>query len=330
MSEPVFLPGPDEAVPAHYGNPLAEQRALASGGAIVDVSHRSVVTVTGQDRLGWLHSLTTQHVVDLEPGQCTELLVLSPKGHIEHHVRVVDDGQCTWLLGEPGAGAGLASWLDSMKFLKQVEVADVSAHWATFVVPASMPQRGVVTWVSAWPTQQPGSCSYAAVPDQEHPGHRFAWVETLVPVGEPAFVGVSRAGTWALEALRVAAWLPRLGAETDHRTIPHELDWLRSTVHLQKGCYRGQETIARVKNLGKPPRRLVHVHLDGSEHALPEVGEPVMCGDRSVGRLTTVVQHFEDGPVALAVVKRSVPLTAQLQVAGVAVTAEPVVWLEEW
>ena len=112
--------------------------------------------------------------------------------------------------------------------------------------------------------------------------------------------------TWAAEALRVAAWRPRLGFETDHRTIPHEVDWLRTAVHLHKGCYRGQETIARVHNLGRPPRRLVFLHLDGSGHVLPDAGSPVLLGEREVGRLTSVGRHHEDGPVALAVVKRSV------------------------
>ena len=78
------------------------------------------------------------------------------------------------------------------------------------------------------------------------------------------------AGIWAAEALRVAAWRPRLGFETDHRTIVHEVDWLRTAVHLHKGCYRGQETVARVHNLGRPPRRLVFLHLDGSGHVLPD------------------------------------------------------------
>ena len=84
--------------------------------------------------------------------------------------------------------------------------------------------------------------------------------------------GRALAGTWALEALRVEAWRPRLGLETDHRTIPHEVDWLRTAVHLAKGCYRGQETVARVHNLGRPPRRLVMLHLDGCGHSLPGAG----------------------------------------------------------
>ena len=133
------------------------------------------------------------------------------------------------------------------------------------------------------------------------------------------------AGTWAAEALRVAAWRPRVGHETDHRTIPHEVDWLRTAVHLHKGCYRGQETVARVHNLGRPPRRIVFVHLDGSGHLVPDAGAPVVHDGREVGRLTTVARHHEDGPIALAVVKRSVPDDVDLLVGDVAAAQTVVV-----
>jgi folate-binding protein YgfZ len=122
------------------------------------------------------------------------------------------------------------------------------------------------------------------------------------------------AGLWAAEALRIAAWRPRLGLETDHRTIVHELDWLRTAVHLHKGCYRGQETVARVHNLGRPPRRLVFLHLDGSGHVLPAQGSEVRAGDRVIGRVTSVGRHHVDGPIALAVIKRNTDPTLELLV----------------
>jgi folate-binding protein YgfZ len=123
----------------------------------------------------------------------------------------------------------------------------------------------------------------------------------------------------------VAAWRPRLGFETDHRTIPHEVDWLRTAVHLHKGCYRGQETVARVHNLGRPPRRLVFLHLDGSGHTLPARGAAVELDGRAVGHLTSVARHFEDGPIALALVKRNTPVEAVLAVEGLSAAQEEIV-----
>ncbi len=311
--------GPDATVAAHYGDPLREQRLLLEGLAVVDLSHRGVVTVTGPDRLSWLHSITTQQLTGLPPRESRETLVLSPKGHIEHDLHLVDDGATTWITTEPGTAPALVAWLDGMRFMLRVEVADVSADWAVLGEPSGAEAKPgeLLAWRDPWPGLVGDTAAYGPV--EGHPAQGRAWREVLVPVAElEAAVGDrDLAGSWAAEALRVAAWRPRLGFETDHRTIAHETDWLRTAIHLHKGCYRGQETVARVHNLGRPPRRLVFLHLDGSGHTLPERGAPVMLGDRSVGLLTSVARHHEDGPIGLALVKRNTPLDATLVVGGV-------------
>ena len=117
----------------------------------------------------------------------------------------------------------------------------------------------------------------------------------------------SPAGHDAFEALRVSSVRPRLGTDTDDRAIPHEMGWIGSAVHLQKGCYRGQETVSRVANLGRPPRQLVLLHLAAGDDPLPPPGTPVLAaeGGRAVGRIGTAVRHHELGTVALALLKRS-------------------------
>lgn len=309
----VAATGRDAGVAAHYGDPVREQRHLHDGSGVVDLSHRAVVTVTGADRLSWLHSLTTQHLTDLAPGVSAETLLLSPKGHIENALHLVDDGATTWITTEPGAGAPLVEFLDRMRFMLRVEVGDVTDAYAVLGEPSSSTQAaaGHVVWVDPWPGLVGDTAAYGPEP---HPAAGRAWRELIVPRSELEAVVADRplVGLWAAEAERVTAWRPRFGAETDHRTIAHEVDWLRTAVHLHKGCYRGQETIARVHNLGRPPRRLVFLHLDGSGHVLPEAGASLMHGGRSVGHLTSVVRDHEDGPVALALVKRSVPVDAVL------------------
>lgn len=311
--------GADAGVAWHYGEPVAEQRALDRGTGVADLSHLGVVRVTGPDRLTWLHSITSQDLLSLAPRTSTELFVLDPQGHVEHAAGVVDDGTSVWLVTEPQDAAPLAAWLDRMRFTLRVEIVDETARLAVVgeTVAAEGGEGEPVTWRDPWPATAPGSTRYGPA-DAEHPGAGRAWRLVLVPretladaVAAREAAGLRLVGTWATEAARVAAWRPRLGAETDERTIPHELDWLRTAVHLHKGCYRGQETIARVHNLGRPPRRLVQLHLDGSADVLPEPGAEVHLADdpegRAVGRLTSVVRHHELGPVALAVVKRSVP-----------------------
>lgn len=274
----------DAGVAAHYGDPYREQRGLAEGAATVDLFHRPVVRIAGVDRLTWLHSLTTQHLTDLEPGRWTQALVLSPHGHVEHHLQLVDDGAAVWAHLEPGTAAALLDFLGSMQFLLRVEAADVTAEWAVL--------------------------------------HQ-AGADRLVPRTDVSAYDGELAGLWAYEALRVAARRPRLGVDTDHRTIPNEVGWLTTAVHLDKGCYRGQETVARVHNLGRPPRRLALLHLDGSDSELPATGEPVLLGEREVGRVGTAVRHHELGPLALGLVKRQVPDDAELLAGTVPARIDP-------
>ncbi|MFG2135250.1 YgfZ/GcvT domain-containing protein [Streptomyces sp. NPDC048650] len=319
MKSPLLsLPGavpaeaPDEGVAAHYGDLFREQRALADGSGFVDLSHRGVVTVTGAERLSWLHLLLTQHVSELPPGQATEALILSAHGHIEHAVSLVDDGTTTWLHTEPGTQEALIAYLESMKFFYRVEVTDRTEEIAVVHLPA-----GSISEV-------PESAVVRETPQGRDLFLPRAELESFAAAHGPAI------GILALEALRVEAHRPRLGRETDHRTIPHELGWIGSAVHLQKGCYRGQETVARVHNLGKPPRRLVFLHLDGSEVHLPPHGTPVRLASdgeegRQLGFVTTSARHHELGPIALALVKRNVPVDAELMAGGTAAAQEVVV-----
>ncbi|WP_221348307.1 YgfZ/GcvT domain-containing protein [Streptomyces beigongshangae] len=319
LSLPGAVPaeGADEGVAAHYGDLFREQRALADGTGFVDLSHRGVVAVTGGDRLSWLHLLLTQHVSDLPVGQATEALILSPHGHVEHALYLVDDGATTWAHVEPGTQDALIAYLESMKFFYRVEVTDRTGEFAVVHLPAGsiaeVPE-GVVVRETSYGRDLflPRADLEAFARDEDATGHGPA------------------AGLLAYEALRVEQHRPRLGFETDHRTIPHELGWIGSAVHLQKGCYRGQETVARVQNLGKPPRRLVFLHLDGSEVHLPPHGAELRLADegpegRKIGFVTTSVRHHELGPIALGLVKRNVPVDAHLMADTTAAAQEVVV-----
>ncbi len=314
--------GLDAGVAAHYGDPNKEQRLLAGylgkpGTAVVDLSHRGVVTVAGPDRLSWLNTLSSQDVTKLPAHVGTELLLLTIQGRIEYDAHVVDDGETTWLIVETAEAEPLAQWLNSMRFTLRVEAADVSADWAVLGSSVEVPEwEKHLVWVDPWPAVGAGGYNYSATPEDKHPGLERPWREYLVPRAELETAVGDRplAGAWAAEALRVAAWRPRNGAETDEKTIPHELDLIRTAVHLSKGCYKGQETIARVHNLGRPPRRLVFLQLDGSLHTLPAAGSEVVLDDRVVGTVTSAAQHYEMGPIALALIKRNVDPNAVLTV----------------
>jgi tRNA-modifying protein YgfZ len=336
-------------VAAHYGDPMREQRVLATAVGLVDRSHRGVVAVPGEERIGWLHTLTSQHLAQLRPGEGSELLVLSPHGHIEQHAMVAEDGTTTWLDTEPGSACDLLAYLEKMRFFARVDPRDVTAEWAVLALVGPDAPEAAATLGAAGLTAPdvlpvPGpKFAAGSVPPRSSarydvrplPGGGWArrvplGVDLLVPrASVPSVVdrltgaGVPLAGLWAYEAMRVQHRMARVGFETDHRTIPAEVDLLARAVHLDKGCYRGQETVARVHNLGRAPRRLVLLHLDGmSADQLPPVGTPVTLDDRAVGFVGTAVRHFELGPIALALVKRNVPDDARLLVDGVAAAIE--------
>jgi len=326
------LPGMESDLdgPAHRGDPLAEQRAMARSAAVVDRSQRGVLAVSGPDRLSWLHLLLTQHVSELPADTGTETLILDANGRVLHHLVLAHSGDTVYLDTEPGQVPAVLDYLQKMVFWSQVQLRDASSELAVLSVVGPQVPAVLATAGIAVPDRPgdvralTGSGLVDSGPADGGLVRRSSWpgpdaVDLLVPRAEReswwerlVAAGARPAGALAFEAMRVAALRPRLGVDTDERTIPHEVGWIGSAVHLTKGCYRGQETVARVANLGRPPRRLVLLHLDAGDERLPVPGDPVLRDGRPVGRVGTVTLHHELGPVALALVKRSVPVEAEL------------------
>jgi len=344
--------------PEHFGNPLREQALLAQGQAWAWLS-RDVVEVSGADRLSYLTTVSTQVLTDLEnDGQSRQVLFLDANGHILYAALAVaalmpDSGeQSVLLLVDAGCGEGLAQLLNSRRFMLRVQ-AQVRPNWQVAGAIGDGVQKlaGVVenlvtTWRDPWPGITPGGSTYFT--GTRHPGanYRAGGVVVALEAGQAApgqapgpsqaaasgqepgqalaaaglTQGLTQVGELAWEALRIEAGLPRWAREVDARAIPNELDWLRTGVHLNKGCYPGQETIARTVNLGRPPRRLVQLQLAGWQGQLPEVGARVYLpvGDnpagKVVGTITSVARHWELGNIALALVRRGVPAQAELAV----------------
>lgn len=373
--------------PEHFGNPLREQALLAQGQAWAWLS-RDVVEVSGADRLGYLTTVSSQVLTDLEnDGQSRQVLFLDANGHILYAALAVsalvpapvsgglsgaDDAartadaaagqasassatpgesapaeqaapgeQSVLLLVDAGCGDGLAQLLNSRRFMLRVQAQvrpDLQVAGAIgdgVQKLADVVKNLVTTWHDPWPGITPGGSTYFT--GARHPGanYRAGGVVVALEAGQAApgqeqalgqeaapgqTTGLTQVGELAWEALRIEAGLPRWVREVDARAIPNELDWLRTGVHLNKGCYPGQETIARTVNLGRPPRRLVQLQLAGWQGQLPEVGARVYlpAGDnpagKAVGTITSVARHWELGNIALALVRRGVPAQAELAV----------------
>ena len=314
--------GPDAGAVWHYGDPLGEQRAAMDGAVVVDRSHRAVLQLTGGERKSWLHNISTQHVSELPEGTVTQNLSLDGQGRVEDHWIQTELDDVTYLDTESQRGEPLLAYLRKMVFWAEVaiEAADMAVlsllgpQLADGRVLGALGLDSLPAENTATPLPDGGFVRRMSGPgielDLVVPSAQAAdWLDRLTAAG------ARRAGVWTYEAYRVVALRPRLGVDTDERTIPHEVGWIGNAVHLDKGCYRGQETVARVHNLGKPPRMLVLLHLDGSTDR-PATGDPVLAGGRAVGRLGTVVDHVDLGPVALALLKRGLPADAALTTGG--------------
>jgi folate-binding protein YgfZ len=299
MSAVLVEAGPDKGAIWHFGEPVKEQRALEAGTAWADLSHLSVVAVSGDDRLKWLHDLTTQFLSDLEVGIWKSAMILDPQGHVEYQFNVVDDGNTSWLVLDPGYADTLVAYLTKMKFMLKVDVRDATSEYAVLRAPGATTELGG---------------PFALVPRNE-----------VVEMAQTFNAVATQVGTWALDAERVAAHRPRIGFETDHKSIPNELGVLNGAVHMNKGCYRGQETVAKIFNLGNPPRRLVMLHLDGSDVGFPATGTKVENDGVVVGFIGTVARHHELGTIALAMIKRNTPTDSTLSIDGIPASQQVIV-----
>jgi folate-binding protein YgfZ len=321
---------PEAGVPWHWGDPFAEQRTASRGVVVIDRSHREFLAVTGEERLSWLHLVISQHVTELAEGTGTEALVLDSQGRVETHMVLAHLDGTVYLDTDPGPSVTsalpkggpqtLREYLEAMKFWSKVDIRDATGELALLTVLGPDAER-VLSAAGAEVGPEP--YAVAALPGGGF-ARRMPWpgrnsVDLAVPRTDLATwwkrltdAGARAAGSWVFDALRVESLRPRLGVDTDERTIPHEVNWVGSAAHVAKGCYRGQETVSKVHNVGRPPRNLLLLHLDGSPEVTPETGDPVLLDGRTVGRIGTVIQHHELGPIALALVKRSTPVGAEL------------------
>lgn len=312
---------------------MIEQRSLSDGNSVCLMDPCGIISVSGVDRLTWLHSLLSQNLKNLNPGDSAEALLLDPQGRIEQQIKIIDDGQTTWLMVNQENTQPLMDWLTKMVFRMKVELQDRSGDFVVVGSVKPKPELAFVSnsqplvWKDQWPGVTPGGYRYSTR------AISYSWFEHLLEVSkvDSSLSNESLAGTMAADALRVAAGRPRAQSEIDEKSLPHELDLLSTAVHLSKGCYRGQESVAKVHNLGHPPRRLTFLHLDGSEHSLPDIGDEIResGSEKVVGKITSAAQHFEMGPIALAVISRSVPEDAALEVSSsgglIAATQEVIV-----
>ena len=298
-----------KGVPWQYGNPLVEQRITEP--TLVDRSHRAVVAVSGPDAPTFLNNLLSQKLDDVADGFAASALDLDAQGRILHHADVAVAGGVYYFDLPSYQRESFVDFLRKMVFWSEVTIEEPDLGVLTILGPVAQPDLGQAF------TRRLDGWGGIGRTDIAVPRPQIAEVADQFPL----------AGLMAFTAYRVAAGEPETRADLDEKSIPHEAPNLINrgeairAVHLEKGCYRGQETVARVENLGRSPRLLVKLQLDGSSPTEPEIGAEITAGGRKVGRLGTVVHDADEGPVALALVKRSA-LQAPLDIDGTAASVD--------
>ncbi|WP_342320170.1 YgfZ/GcvT domain-containing protein [Corynebacterium mayonis] len=287
----------------HYGNPLGEQRALSTTPVLIDRSHRRVIKVHGPDAPSFLNNLLSQKLDDVAAGFSASALDLDIHGHILHQADIYFDGDAYFLDLPSYQAQSFSTFLHRMVFWSEVTIEDSDLGIITILAPAG---HETLTDLGAVFTRGPSTWGRVQRTD-------IALPRKDLPRAAEEFItaGGALAGLMAFTAERVWAGEPEPRADLDDKSIPHEVESFINrgehigAVHLNKGCYRGQETVARVENLGRSPRVMVMLHLDGSAPIEPTPGSEITVGGRRAGRVGTVVHDAEYGPIALAAVKRS-------------------------
>ena len=324
----------DQDVAWHYGDPLREQKNLVQALGAVDISNRGVIKITGSDNKTFLHALTSQHIERMNHQDSCVTLLLTPNGHIEHELHVINNEKEIYLIVEKSSLVPVLEFFKKMVFMSQVEIVDETDNLATVFEPVRQVHDLFPTWLTPLnytgePISDAGQ-SAGGDPNKyvpQRPGI-FQGREILIPRNELENylkLKAPLAGTWALEAIRIAAGVVRIIVDADHKTIPHEIGLIGNAVHLEKGCYRGQETVARVHNLGRPPRKLVLIHLDGSPNRLPKPKSPIIVDGNEVGVIGSSAQHYELGPIALGIVKAKTEVLLNVAVDDIPGTIEEIV-----
>lgn len=356
-------PHPDvTGVAWHYGEPLSEQRAITSTGAIVDRSHRRVIRVTGPEAAAFLHNLLSQKLDDVQAGWSGSALDLDTQGRILHTMDIAvttdtsadanasagdgagsgtgdgagaaaaPEGLAFYLDCEAGKFDSLRDFLQKMIFWSQVTIEEADLAIITVLGgPTDMQLPSQTVYSRTVSTATPAGASSAQPTTGLWEASR---TDIAVPreqleaaVEELESTGLQLIGLMAYTAERVKA-LEAESVDLDEKSIPHEIPhWIGrgervGAVHLKKGCYRGQETVARVENLGRSPRVLVLLHLDGSAPTMPSPGADIQVKGRRVGKLGTVIDDCDYGPIALGIIKRSALDAGQVNIGDVAASID--------
>lgn len=302
--------------PAHFGDPEGEYNAASNGVALFDASFLTKVRATGGDHIEYLNRRLSQRVIETEPGVVVRANQLSGDGRMEADLEFIRVKESESLLVAPPAVAGnyLQALADKYVFTEDAAFVDETPQWGTVALIG--PKAGEVLEALNLPTPEAGQMNEGKIGEANVMTHRseyfFGSILLHFDVGDAGTVwktvkeaveksGGRPLGFLAFDTLRVehgAAWW---GIDLTERSIPLEAD-LMTAIHTNKGCYPGQETIAKILNLGHPARKLTGISFEGEDPPAP--GSPLTVDGREVGQLSSSTWSPRLGrPIGLAMMK---------------------------
>ncbi len=301
------------SVPAHYGDTTSEHRAVRQAVGISDLSHRGKIRVSGEDRMNWLQSVASNDVLQLRPGQGCYSSFLTHKGKMLTYFRLYVQLDAVML--EDVGEIGEATFQALRKFLlygTKAKMENCAESWglllvsgpkAAYVIQSAfgvdVADLQPVNFVSA----QIGG-GQVLVLRTEETGE--VDIEVLLPADSLSTAwnsvmeagskfGIKAVGTHAREALRLEAGIPKAGADLNEEIVPPEANLEGKAFSLSKGCYPGQEVVARMDTYGNVRRHLVGLMMKDS--AVPAAGAKLFAGDREVGWISSATRSPQLGRV---------------------------------
>jgi glycine cleavage system T protein (aminomethyltransferase) len=306
-------------IPACYSGVGEEYQALQEGAGIIDLSHRGKMRITGRDRRTWLNGQVTQDVKNLPDGRGAYAAVLTPQGRMVSTMRIFALPDALIVDVPAGTAAPMPEYLDRYLIMERAEVEDLTDEWG--LVSVQGPHSALVlacvfgddiTRLALWDIRE------------ENCGEEPIYVARVTHCGEDGFdifvpapkaaalwaalsqcrreVGVHSAGWNALNVRRMEAGIPWWGEELDSSIVPLEAR-LENAIHFSKGCYVGQEIIARIEARGHVNNLMAGLLIQGD--TLPERGAEIRHDGKKVGRIATAVHSLRlNRPIALGFLRR--------------------------
>ncbi len=293
------------SVPAQYGDAAAEHAAVRTGVGISDLSHRGKMRVTGDDRIKWLQSIISNDILPLQPGQGRYSSFLTHKGKMLGYFRVYVQSDAVWI--EDVGEVGEATFQALRKFLlygTKAKMENCAESWGLMLVSgpksADVVSAAFGIEVHALPLLQTIPTLIGGQPalimHTEETGEQD--LEILLPadgltaawnqlMAAGASFGITPVGSQARELLRIEAGLAKVGPDLNEEIVPPEANLEGKAFSLSKGCYPGQEVVARMDTYGNVRRHLVGLLIQGQ--VVPTHGSKLFSGDREVGWISSAV-----------------------------------------